>query len=127
MRKLLISTAIATLSFGTLVAQTPVEQSAIIPVMLYPDANHGTCSIGLQVNPGGAVLRAGPGVDFPEIATLKAGLVVSGCNERDGWNGIIDGQDKACSIGIILTQERPYVGPCRSGWIEQRFLTGIYG
>lgn len=128
MRRLLISTAVATLFFGTLAAQTSTEQSAIVPVMLYPDTDHGTCSIGLRVNAGGAELRAGPSLDFPVIATLEAGHVVSGCDERDGWDGIIDGQqDETCSIGIMVLTIRPYVGPCNSGWIEQKFLTGIYG
>ena len=133
MLKLLISTTIATLFFGIVYAQTSTEQSTYVSVMLYPDTDHGTCNIGLQVNAGGAVLRAGPSVDFPVIATLEAGHVVSGCDEQDGWDGIIDGQDinegqeGTCSIGISVTTIQPYVGPCRSGLIEQKFLTGIYG
>ena len=133
MQKLLISTTVATLFFGTLFAQTSTEQSIYVSVMLYPDTDHGTCNIGMQVNAGGAVLRAGPSVDFAVIATLEAGHVVSMCDERDDWYGIIDGQDindgqeGTCSIGITVTTTQPYVGPCRSGWIEHRFLTGIYG
>jgi len=133
MLKLLISTTIATLFFGIVYAQTFSEQSTYVSVMLYPDTDHGTCNIGMQVNAGGAVLRAGPSVDFAVIATLEAGHVVSMCDERDGWYGIIDGQDinegqeETCSIGISVATIQPYVGPCRSGWIEQKFLTGIYG
>lgn len=127
MEKLLISVAVASLFYGGLAAQTYAKQNKIVPVMLYPDTDHGTCSIGLQVNAGGAVLRSGPGVNFPVIAALKAGHIVSGCDDENGWDGIIDGQDETCSIGITVTTKRPYVGPCSSGWIDQSFLTSIYG
>ena len=127
MGKLFISAAVATLFFGSLAAQASAKSAELVPVMLYPDTDHGTCSIGLQVNAGGAVLRSGPDEAFPVIATLKAGHVVSGCDEQNGWDGIIDGLDETCSIGIMVTTKRPYVGPCGSGWIDQSFLTSIYG
>lgn len=108
-------------------AQTSAEQSNTLPVMLYPDTDHGTCSIGLRVNAGGAVLRSGPGENFAIIAILEPGHVVSGCDEKDGWDGIIDGQYGTCSIGISVPTVRPYDGPCDSGWIDQDLLTSIYG
>lgn len=128
MNKLLIFAAVTTLSCGALTAQTSTEQTKFVPVMLYPDTDHGTCSIGFQVNAGGAVLRSGPGVDFPIVTILEAGHVVSGCDEQDGWHGIIDAQqDETCSIGIMVATKQPYVGPCDSGWIDESFLTSIYG
>lgn len=108
-------------------AQTSAEQANTLPVMLYPDTDHGTCSIGLRVNAGGAALRSGPGENFTIIAILEPGHVVSGCDEEDGWDGIIDGQYGTCSIGISVSTVRPYDGPCDSGWIDQDFLTSIYG
>lgn len=112
---------------GLVDTQTATRETEYVPVILYPDTDHGTCSNGLQVNVGGAELRSGPGVGFPVISTLKAGHVVSGCDEQNGWNGIIDGINETCSIGIMVTTKRPYVGPCGSGWIDPRFLTSIYG
>ncbi len=50
MLKLLISTTIATLFFGIVYAQTSTEQSTYVSVMLYPDTDHGTCNIGMQLN-----------------------------------------------------------------------------
>ena len=97
------------------------------PVMLDEDTDHGTCSTGFRVNSGGADLRAGPGDHFPLIAILPAGLVIAGCDFREGWEGIIDGRDESCSIGISVTKRTPYSGPCRSGWIKQNFLTQIHG
>jgi hypothetical protein len=127
MEKKMISAAAAVLLGCALAAQTSAEQAKTVPVMLYPDTDHGTCSIGLRVNAGGAALRSGPGEDFAIIAMLKPGHVVSGCDEQDGWDGIIDGQHGICSIGISVPSERPYTGPCDSGWIDQAFLTSIYG
>ena len=84
MDKKSISTAASVLFCCALAAQTSAEQTKTVPVMLYPDTDHGTCNIGLQVNAGGAVIRTGPGEDFPIVARLKAGQVVSGCDEHDG-------------------------------------------
>ena len=89
--------------------------------------DHSTCNIGLRVNAGGAVLRSGPGKNFAIVAMLKFGHVVSGCDEQDGWDGVIDGQYGTCSIGIWVHTKRPYVGLCDSGWIDQKSLTSIYG
>ena len=124
MRNLLIPAVIAALLAGMSHAQEVKIQN---PVMLDVDSDHGTCSIGWQVNAGGAALRAGPGAEFPLIALLPAGSVVAGCEDQDDWQGVIEGKDETCSIGIMVTTPQPYVGPCRSGWIELRLLTGIYG
>ncbi len=126
MRELLIPAAIAALFTGVLHAQEVKNQNQE-PVMLDVDSDHGTCSDGWQVNADGAALRAGPGADFPLIIVLPAGSVIAGCETRDGWEGIIEGQYGTCSIGITVTAPQPYAGPCRSGWIEQRHLTHIYG
>ena len=127
MGKLLISSIVATLMCGALFAQSSSQQSETVPVMLYPDTDHGTCSIGLRVNAGGAEMRSGPGTEFPVVARFEAGHVVSGCDEQEGWSGVIDGQDETCSVGISVTSEQPYVGPCKGGWINQKSLTSIYG
>lgn len=127
MQSVAISVAIATLALGTLAACTSSKTLETVPVLLRPDTDHGSCSIGLQVNEGGAVLRTGPGTEYAAIATLESGHVVSGCDARDGWEGVIDGLDETCSVGIEVDTTRSYDGPCPSGWIEQKFLTSIYG
>jgi hypothetical protein len=127
MGKLLISGVVATLICGALFAQSSSQQSKTVPVMLWPDTDHGTCSIGLRVNAGGAELRSGPGPEFPVVARFEAGHVVSGCDAHDGWEGIIDGQDESCSVGISVGSTQPYVGSCQSGWIDGNSLTSIYG
>lgn len=123
MKKQLLQITIVAMCCSALNAQTP----SVVPIMLYPDSDHGTCSIGLRVNAGGAILRSGPGTEFAIVATLKAGHVVSGCNEENGWDGVIDGLDQSCSVGVILSKKQPYDGACASGWIEQKSLTSIYG
>ncbi|MDU8926940.1 SH3 domain-containing protein [Alisedimentitalea sp. MJ-SS2] len=127
MKRLLIATATIMLISGCMVSQAAAQKRPEVPIMLHPDTEHGTCSIGFQVNAGGATLRSGPGVEYPVIATLKAGHVVAGCNHQNGWEGVIDGQDESCSIGIMVTSARPYEGTCKSGWVEEKALTSIYG
>jgi hypothetical protein len=112
---------------GDKIAQTSTDQTLSVPVMLYPDSDHGPCNIGLQVNSGGAVIRSGPGDHFPIVATLKEGHVVSGCDGHHGWEGNVDGQDGACTSGDLISEERAYSGGCTSGWIEGSSLTPIYG
>ena len=127
MNKPLVLAAITALTCTALAAQTTKSQIKSVPVMLTPDTDHGTCSIGLQVNSDGTKLRSGPGTEFPVVAVLKAGHVVSGCNEHNGWDGVIDGLDESCSVGISVASKRPYSGPCASGWINQSDVTSIYG
>ncbi|WP_390914855.1 hypothetical protein [Pseudosulfitobacter sp. SM2401] len=127
MKELMISACVATLLSGCLSAQTSTALGETVPVMLYPDTDHGTCSIGLQVNAGGADLRSGPGPEFPIIARLQAGHVVSGCDEQNGWDGVIDGTSETCSVGITVSEKQAYVGRCDSGWIDPKSLTSIYG
>ena len=127
MKLMLISPVVATLMCAVLTVETSAEQIKTVPIMLHPDEDHGTCSIGLRVNLGGAAVRSGPGLKYPVIARLKAGHVVSGCNENNGWDGIIDGQDETCSVGVILSAKRPYSGACISGWVNKKRLTSIYG
>ncbi len=97
------------------------------PVMLDVDTDHGACSTGFRVDDGGAELRAGPGEDFPVIDLLSPGTVIAGCDYKEGWEGIVDGQDETCGIGIAVSVRKPYTGPCRSGWIDEGLVTQIYG
>lgn len=125
--RIVFITVVATALLSPLVGQAGSDQIQSVPVILRPDTDHGTCSIGFRVNEGGAPLRSGPSHAYPVIAKLKAGHVVSGCDGTDFWEGIIDGQDETCSVGISVAKAQAYVGPCASGWIEQKFLTSIYG
>lgn len=127
MKKLSFSVIVAATFCTTMVGEINAEQPKAVPIMLLPDSDHGTCSIGLQVNAGGAVMRSGPSWAYPVVARLQAGHVVSGCAEHQGWDGVIDGTDEDCEVGISVTRKRPYKGACASGWIDQRSLTSIYG
>ena len=125
--RIVFMTVVAAALLNPLVGQTGSDQVKSVPVILRPDTEHGSCSIGFRVNDGGALLRSGPSRAHPVIAKLKAGHVVSGCDGTDLWEGIIDGLDETCSVGIMITKEQAYAGPYASGWVEQTFLTSIYG
>ena len=125
--RFVFSIVVAIMLVRPLVGQAGADQVQSVPVVLRPDTEHGSCSIGFRVNDRGAPLRSGPRRVHPAIANLKAGHVVSGCDGTDLWEGIIDGLDETCSVGIMITKEQAYAGPCASGWVEQKFLTSIYG
>jgi hypothetical protein len=127
MLRVVFSAVLMTVGLNPLIGHSESAQNSIVPVVLRPDTDHGTCSFGFQVNAGGALLRSGPAISYPVIAKLKAGHIVAGCDGADGWEGVIVGTDETCSVGIMVTSAQPYEGPCRSGWIEQIHLTSIYG
>jgi hypothetical protein len=124
--RLKFSTAFPML-LGFLAACAADKQTHVVPVMLFPDSDHPLCSIGLQVNAGGAYLRSGPGKEFPVIAMFEAGRILSGCDEINGWDGIVDGHHYTCGPDAMVAEETPYSGPCRSGWVDRRGLKSIYG
>ena len=117
----------AAIAFAAPVKAQDIKDDLFEPVVLNADPDHGACSIGLQVTVEGARLHAGPGRGSPVLARLPKGTIVAGCAARMGWEGVIEGQDETCGIGVILQSPKPYEGPCRSGWIETGVLVQIYG
>ncbi|MEP1201326.1 hypothetical protein [Tateyamaria sp.] len=127
MENLLKFSIIFAMVFGVLAAHAADKRTHAVPVMLFPDSDHPLCSIGLQVNAGGADLRSGPGKEYPVIATFEAGRILLGCDERHGWDGIVDGHNDTCGLDAMIAEVTPYSGPCRSGWIDRHNLTSIFG
>lgn len=77
-----------------------------------------------------APVRSGPGDDYPNVDTVRDGEVVSICQEREAddadarnWVGIVYGRlPENCSLTGGSETQRDYGGPCRSGWIEPRYV-----
>jgi hypothetical protein len=76
-------------------------------------------------------VRAAPDVDAEELDTLTSGTGVSMCETADGWIGIVYDTSGAsgtgCGVSSPVADVRDYSGPCRSGWISQRFVELIAG
>ena len=69
--------------------------------------------------------------DSPSAATkardkLSAGQGVKVCATQDDFSGIVyagEGQSLTdCNTDSPLATEQNYTGPCRSGWVDNRFL-----
>lgn len=104
---------------------------AVVPVQVVsPDEDIDACSVGAVrdagvVRQGRVAVRAGPGVQFDAIDSLKPGAPFFSCDGAGGWVGIVyrregDPPDTTGSCGALtspVAEKRAYRGPCRSGWI----------
>ena len=85
------------------------------------DGMDGCGSNGVVINlnsEGGDHLsvRAGPGVDTPEVGTLRLGADVFLCDQKNGWHGIVYGEGR-CGVSSPVNPRMVYRGPCSSGWV----------
>jgi hypothetical protein len=81
---------------------------------------------------GFIAVRSGPGVHYKMIDKLKRnGFIVTACDRKGKWMGIIYG-GKNCRKDYEKYMEdkrtanrysrAPYTGPCKSGWVFDRYL-----
>jgi hypothetical protein len=93
--------------------------------------DHGPCSTARIINlPRGDRLsvRSGPSREERALARLPSGREVYACTRRGDWFGIVF-ERRARRTGCnVLDHPRPaasvYIGPCRSGWVHERYLGG---
>lgn len=113
-------------------------ESAIpsMPVTASSDGIMDACnSVGrvTWLNPKGdnfLSVRSGPGGKYTEISRLASGTDIFICNERSPWLGVIYPPDITtvdCGTDAYVGEAKPYTGPCRSGWIHQKFVEVIAG
>jgi hypothetical protein len=76
-------------------------------------------------------VRGGPGgKPFREIARLHGGQVVSICQGKGVWLGVVygaAGASQECGVATAIARARPYHGPCSSGWVHKRYIDVIAG
>ena len=108
----------------------PAPPLPSLPVPLVP-GDYGPCSTAEVANlRRGEFLsvRAGPSQRERELARLRNGQPVYACVRRGDWFGIVferGARRTGCNV-----YEHPrrvasvYIGPCRSGWVHQRYLRG---
>lgn len=115
--------------------KTPIEAVAVRVGLDGPDFD--ACGGYGQVtglNPQGdnfLSVRSAPTVAAEEVDRLPQGAGVSMCDHADGWIGIVyqaQGiDDPNCETGSPALAVTPYDGPCRSGWVSERFVELIAG
>ena len=94
----------------------------------------GSYGVITGLNPDGdnfLSVRAAPTSDAEELDRLTSGTGVSMCEQADGWIGIVyeasGAEGTGCGTGSPVPDVRDYDGPCRSGWVSQRFVELIAG
>ncbi|ODA66201.1 Bacterial SH3 domain protein [Methyloligella halotolerans] len=104
-----------------------------VPVMAGQDSGDACGSwgqiVGLADNPDAVLpVRSGPGPDYPVIDEIKEGQGVSMCDRKKGWEGIVySKKDQACGVGTPWPEPRAYSGPCKSGWVERKYVDLVAG
>lgn len=76
-------------------------------------------------------VRAGPGPSFQQVDELGNGREVFLCDASadSEWHGIVypASEGDECGVTSPVPTERPYPGPCRSGWVHRRWIKVIAG
>lgn len=106
------------------------------PVMVVAEPELDACGSLAEVSgtkPDGQAylsLRSGPAVGYGEHARLKEGARLLVCEERHGWLGVLvvpPAGVAACDVSQPARKSEAYRGPCRSGWVSQRYVKGLAG
>ena len=103
-----------------------------VPVTL-SDTGEDACSVGQVAGldtkgDGFLAVRTGPGSKYEQTNSVFNGDMVSICQTKGSWLGIVYGRDE-CVGGSPegATQNGPYRGSCLSGWVFSRYVRGIAG
>lgn len=75
-------------------------------------------------------VRAGPSAAEQETDRLGPGALVHLCEEAGMWLGIVypaDEHAQDCAVSSPAAARNAYVGPCRSGWVDRRFVELVAG
>ena len=114
---------------------TPISPPKVVPVLLTPSDEMDACpsTVRPKLPRGGAdgflSLRAGPGTAWPETMRLHRSDLMYACTNSNGWQAVIvqpaGGGD--CGVSTPVRVLRRYTGPCRSGWVAERYLETVAG
>lgn len=111
---------------------TATAQPLDVPVMIGAHADLDACT-GLgriaRLNPKGdgfLAVRGGPSTGYAKLDELYNGDVVTICDEKSGWYGVVYG-GRNCGTGSPVPRPMAYKGPCRAGWVFGRYVDYIAG
>lgn len=114
----------------------PANAQGLEPVEVGGEAELDACaSLGqvVRLDPKGdnfLAVREGPGSKHGERDRLGAGTLVTICDERGAWLGVVypaPGTKADCGVSSPQPERTPYRGPCRSGWVHGRFVDVVAG
>ena len=118
--------AAGTLALGMALALIAPPASAR-DVMVGGEAGLDACAgsgFVTGLNPAGdnyLSVRAAPARDARELDRLGPRTQVWLCDEAGSWLGVVYG-DEDCGVSSPIARRQPYGGPCRSGWVFERYI-----
>lgn len=112
-------------------ASSAAAQPPRVPVPLIAAEGYGPCStaavIGLRRAGAFLAVRSGPSARHRALARLGNGANVFACVRQGNWFGIVFAPESGRMDCGVLQPRRVnayYSGPCRSGWVHERYLAG---
>ena len=73
-------------------------------------------------------VRSGPGSKFAMIDKINTGDPVYICDQHGRWTGIVyTSGDQDCGVSSPVARRQPYSGPCKSGWVHQKYIRLLAG
>ncbi|HYD14479.1 MAG TPA: hypothetical protein VEC11_16655 [Allosphingosinicella sp.] len=138
MRSMGIAALTALGAGATLLATAASAQPGSRPVRIgLGGSDFDACQVYAEVsglNPRGdnfLSVRAWPGTGTRELDRLGPRQRVWMCEIEivPGWTGIVYGPrgSTGCGVESPVPRPRAYRGPCRSGWVSNRFIRAIAG
>lgn len=132
MKTPIIAGLLAMLAASPLLAQ-PQHTGGNRPVMLKADDGLDPCSLGVISGAAEGAIMVFPGdsADLDVTDYLPDGQKVWICDgDRDGdMIGIVYSADpdKDCKVGSPVIEDRPYLGPCKWGWVKGEWVQVLAG
>lgn len=126
LRKLAICLIVGILASSTVAAQ----ERQIVVGGDGPDFDAcGSLGVVANLNPKGddfLSVRSGPSSIKIELDRLKSGQPVDMCQQIGRWVGIvyppIEDPDFDCKTSSPVPHPQKYQGPCRSGWVFDKYI-----
>ena len=128
----MIVASILVLNTGAAV-ERKIHIRSSVPVMIQADPSFDACSSGKVkgLDPTGdsfLSVRGGPGLKFSRIDKLRNADQVYLCAESGDWYGVVyTNTHQNCNVSTPWQKSLPYTGPCRSGWVNRRWIELIAG
>lgn len=124
---------LAVLAVACLPVATTAQQSRV-PVIAGQDPGYDACgTVGVVrgLNPKGdgfLAVRAGPSGDYAMLDKVYNGYLVSICDQRGSWLGVVYSHDTMdCGVSTPWPRAGAYDGPCLSGWVFKKFVGDYAG
>ncbi len=130
--------AIAALAMGAMAQAQPMYTGGNRPVMLQADGDGlDPCVYAVIYDEaasspdggGGVMVFPGDSTDLDYVDVLLHGDNVWMCEVSDDFAGVVypeyPGQD--CEVSVPQAADRPYLGPCKWGWVKSQWVEVIAG